>query len=156
MLQIYFLTVLLNIISGFILVYAIFQKDGGEIENDGLDFDDEISSVKKNFSYTSAAFLKDPTFRLVVAVISGFVGLIKLFYTTVPDDVPVLGDFFPALACLLSCVSLFTEWFENRDGYEESLPALIHTIFIGGRKIIGVFCLGAGFLHFIFPKVILL
>ncbi len=168
MLQIYFLSVLLNVIAGLILVYA--SVAGGQSANSsssglGDDFnleddtsfeDGPLASTKKNLAQTSAAFLNDSTFRLVIAALSGLVGLIKLFYTTVPDDIPVLGDFLPAIASLMACVCLFVEWFESQESYEGNLPGFLDLIFMGGRKIFGLVCLVAGLLHFIFPRLLFL
>ncbi len=174
MLQFYFLSVLLNIIAGLILVYGIdFNTsglDGAVAKTDGdtsVDDSDDIFADEqpakdgsalpfgKTLVSTSAAFLNDSTFRLTIGILAVLVGLIKLFYT-VQNDVAVIGDFVPAIAGLAGGASILVEYYTVRSEFGLTLPSFFETLFFEGRKYLGVFCIIAGVLHFIFPRVLFL
>lgn len=95
------------------------------------------------------------TFRLVVAILSGLVGILKLL-STIQNDVPVIGDLIPALAGLAACFALLVEYYIQKSTTEVKLPSVLNTVFISGRKYLGIFCIIAGVLHFIFPRVLFL
>lgn len=155
MAQFYFLSVLLNIIAGLIFVYGkeFSIKDDNLNPEDG---EEKNPSGKQTESFFGAMTCFDSSsFRLVVGVLSLLVGLMKIL-SVFRNDVPVVGDLIPALAGLLGGTALLLEYFVNNAKQKIVLPRIAQKIFIGGRKYIGVFCLVAGLLHFIFPQVILL
>ncbi len=173
MLQFYFLSILLNVVAGLILVYAtdftakstdIQKKDASDLSEDLSDAEtqdgeaesDSLFDRKLSFAINSkGTFFDDPTFRLVIAILSGFTGILKLL-STIQNDVPVIGDLIPAIAGLAACFALLIEYYIQKSSVELKLPAVLSTIFIGGRKYLGIFCIIAGVLHFIFPRVLFL
>ena len=135
MLQFYFLSIVMNLLAG----YLLFTGDAGAV----LEF-------KSGFS------LKDETVRLVVGILSALVGLMKLL-SVVEGDVPVIGDLVPALAGFLSGFILIYEYYKNRSTMNVSEKTeKIDRILVGNRKIIGAIAIIAAILHFIFPRVLLL
>ena len=171
MLQIYFLSILLNLVAGLILVYGTdftakdsllpensegkgFEEsedeDGTEDENDSV-FDRKLQTAIN----ARGTFFDDGTFRLVVAILAGLTGIFKLL-SAVQNDVPVIGDLFPALAGLAACGALLVEFYSSRASVGLKLPEPLTGVFVGGRKYIGIFCVIAGVLHFIFPRVLFL
>ncbi len=167
MLQFYFLSVLMNIMAGLILVYAtnffeeetpasnLNSENSSEEEFSSDDFvDTGLSSGESSFS-TKGTFFDDLTFRLVVAVLSGLVGLMKLL-STVQNDIPVIGDLIPAFAGFSACAALLLEYYAKKSVTAPVFPSFAETLFVDGRKYIGVFCILAGVLHFIFPRVLFL
>ena len=174
MLQIYFLSILLNVVAGLILVYATdftakkseaaedaeAENQDSEVEkisDDSTDSEgDSVFDKKLQFAINSKdTFFDDMTFRLVVAILSGLTGVLKLL-STVQNDVPVIGDLIPAVAGLAACFALLIEFCIQKSKVELKLPAFLTTVFIGGRKYLGIFCIIAGVLHFIFPRVLFL
>lgn len=176
MLQFYFLSILLNVIAGLILVYATdftsknsVLPDAEKNDFDVSDLDDEDSEktteeenddsvFDKRLSFainSKGTFFDDMTFRLVVAILSGLVGILKLL-STIQNDVPVIGDLIPALAGLAACFALLVEYYIQKSTTEVKLPSVLNTVFISGRKYLGIFCIIAGVLHFIFPRVLFL
>jgi hypothetical protein len=151
MLQFYFLSVLLNVASGLILVYGLdFNKPNTEKdETGGADTPANSSFMGSN------TFFDDSTFRLVLGIMTGFVGVMKLL-SVVQNDMPVVGDLLPALAGMAGSFCLLLEYYRVRTGTSRTLPQIFERIFVGGRKYIGIFCIIAGLLHFIFPKVLFL
>ncbi len=141
-------------------------------ENDSADFsqeeifsDDEdaekseekTKNQKKKFSETSKTldFLNNSTFRLICGVLCVFVGIMK-FLSVFRNDVPVIGDLIPALAGLVGGASLLLEYYISHATTKNELPSWVNKFFIESRKYIGIFCLLAGLLHFVFPQVVLL
>lgn len=137
MLQFYFLSILLNTVTGLVLLFA----DRDEI--------DALSQVKV------PAMAKDETFRLVLGILTGVTGFFKLL-TAVRGDVPVIGDLVPAFAGLAGGFTLLYEFYKTRSTIEQdNLPPVIQKI-ISGRRYVGVACLVAAGFHFLFPTILFL
>ncbi|MGN0730069.1 hypothetical protein [Treponema sp.] len=148
MVQFYFLSVLLNIFAGLILVYGknlIVQKQDS--------FDDEIESDKR-ISFGGLNF-DSPGFRLVVGVLCVFVGVMKIL-SVFRNDVPVVGDLLPVAAGFFSGASILLEYYIYTSSEIDSVPPAVCKVFIDSRKIIGAGCILIGILHFVFPQAMLL
>lgn len=167
MLQFYFLSVLLNIVSGLIFLYPAKNFDDAlssgnsddDIFSDLSDSDDvnsaSDSSKAKKSKFLEIPFLEDSSFRLVLGILMVLTGLMKLL-SPIQYDVPVVGDLIPALAGLAGGFSILLEWYRNKSTVGVNLPGVIDKIFVEGRKYLGIFCIAAGVLHFIFPRVLFL
>jgi len=137
MLQFYFLSIVMNALAGYILI------TGDEDSRSPLVF-------KGGFS------IKDETFRLVVGIISALTGLMKIL-SVVDGDVPVIGDFFPALAGFLSGFILIFEYYRTRTSLESSdSTEKVNRLLVANKKVIGMAAIVAAVLHFLFPTVLLL
>jgi hypothetical protein len=137
MLQFYFLSVLLNAITGMILLFT---------DKDDPDF---VSPIRM------PAMSYDETFRLVVGILAAITGFFKLL-TAIQGDVPVIGDLIPALAGLAGGFTLIYEFYRLRSSTEEeNLPRFVRKI-MSSKRYVGVACLIAAGLHFLFPNVLLL
>ena len=137
MLQFYFLSVLLNAITGFVLLFV--DKDDPDVISEGK----------------VPAIMQDETFRLVLGILTCITGFFKLL-TAVRGDVPVIGDLLPALAGLAGGFTLLYEFYKTRSTIdEESLPSVVQKI-VAGKRYIGISCLIAAVLHFLFPTVLFL
>jgi len=135
MLQIYFLSIFLNALAGYILI----SKDEGVI-----------------LEFKSAFNLKDETFRLVLGILSALTGLFKLL-SPIEGVLPVIGDLIPAAAGLLSGFILIFEYYRSRSTLVDTEHTQkISRVFVGNKKIIGIAALAAALLHFIFPRVLFL
>ena len=164
MLQFYFLSVLLNVVVGFVLVYASSNVKKARYGDDYLyegdvvsessspiaSFDDSVDGADSGNPFS--AFLNDRIFRLVLGVVCFFIGLIKLAYT-VQNDVAFVGDFVPALAGLSGGSCLLVGYFLSAG---VDVPDFLESFFVNGKKFVGIFCIVAGVLHFIFPRVLFL
>ena len=135
MLQIYFLSILLNAVAGYVLIAK--EEEG-------------ILGFKNTFN------LKDDTFRLVLGILTVVTGLFKLL-SPIEGDLPIVGDLFPAAAGLLAGFILIYEYYKNRSTLDDTEHIQkINRVFIGNKKIIGIAALVVAVLHFIFPKMLLL
>lgn len=173
MLQFYFLSILLNLISGLVFLYSPKNSDGEASSNsfdDDLfsDSDDENSASsspedsKSDESKSKAKsnlfeipLFQDASFRLVLGILMVLTGLMKLL-SPIQYDVPVVGDLIPALAGLFGGFSILLEWYRNKSTLGVNLPEVLDKIFVDGRKYLGIFCIAAAVLHFIFPRVLFL
>ena len=134
MLQVYFLSVLMNALAGYLL---ISRGEGG------------IPEFKSSFS------LDDETLKLIIGILAALTGLFTLL-SPIEGDVPVLGDLVPAVAGLLAGFVLIFEYYRERSTLEENdRMQKIDRIFVGNKGIIGIAALIAAVLHFIFPRVML-
>ena len=116
MAQFYFLSVLMNILAGLVLVFGInlvSQKFDEDFEGEGA-FDDDLgelssgssaSKVKKTFGELG---LDSPSFRMVIGILCVFVAVMKIL-SVFRNDVPVLGDLVPALAGFAGGASILLE-----------------------------------------------
>ena len=163
MLQFYFLSILLNLLAGLIFIYASKGNENSTelsdsfSENDdfNLNAEPEISSSTNSLKAVASPFLSDKTLCLVVGILSALTGLMKLL-SPIQYDVPVVGDLIPALTGLVSGAVLLLDWYQTRSDVELPLPEAIQNIYTGGRKYMGIFCIIAAVLHFIFPLVLFL
>jgi hypothetical protein len=172
MLQFYFLSIMLNLISGMILVYGknLISSGTEKHTNDEGHFlkelDDTASGEKKDNSRSSVkntmttvfgenTIFDDKTFRLVLGILTMFVGLMKLL-SVVHNDVPIIGDLLPAVAGLLGGFCLLVEFYRQNSTAELKLPDFIQRLFVEDRRYLGILCIVAAILHFVFPDVLLL
>ncbi len=168
MLQFYFLSVLLNIIAGLILVYASDFTKGTSLSaggdgSDDLDFSADSSEDAESQTasgegvkiFADGSFMNDRLFRLVVGVLGLLAGVL-IIISPIQNDTPVVGDLVPALANILGSLALLLEFYANKLSTDINLPFFLQGVFVTGRRYLGVFCIIAGLMHFIFPRIMLL
>ena len=136
MIQFYFLSVFLNVVNG----YALLVHDR---EDRGSKFD----GVR--------TFLKDSTVRLVLGVLGVIVGFFKLL-TVMRGDIPIIGDFLPAVAGLISGFSLLLEFYRSNSNVTTDTLEKMEKIFTANRRIVGTASIVIGFVHFLFAYVLFL
>lgn len=170
MLQFYFLSVLLNIMTGLVFLYG--SKEDSSVSSsdfsDDIFADDDDSSDEKSAGLSGSKadggqktasleipFLEDSSFRLVLGILMVLTGLMKLL-SPIQYDIPVVGDLIPALAGIAGGISVLLEWYKNKSALSIALPEVLEKLFVDGRKYLGIFCIAAGVLHFIFPRVLFL
>jgi len=128
MFQVYFLSVLTNVLVGLFLVFE-----------------------KKLDSYSYFTEKKN-----MISIILGFgafiIGIAKFFVVAQPDII-FFGDFLPALLGVCGGLSLLLNYYLESGKNQFTINPVVYKIFVDGKKIIGFFCLLFGFLHFILPQV---
>jgi hypothetical protein len=136
MLQLYLLSILLNAVSGFALLW-------------GYSGEENALERELHFSFQNG------TFRLVLGVLTLVTGLLKLLSPV--RGIPVLGDLVPALAGLGSGFLLLLASRQGRAGFDNDGQSLKITGTVArNRKWVGFAALGAAAIHFIFPQISLL
>jgi cytochrome c biogenesis protein CcdA len=136
MIQIYFLSIFLNVLAGYVLVI------GGEGEK-------ADSEAKFRFS------INNETFRLILGALTVVTGLLKLL-SPVQGDVPVAGDLFSVLAGLAAGLILIFDFYRSRSSLVPERLEKAGNFLSKGRKGIGFAVIAAAVLHFMFPAVPLL
>ncbi|MBL8968267.1 MAG: hypothetical protein JNG85_14770 [Spirochaetaceae bacterium] len=96
MIQFYFLSILLNVVGGYALAIDATHRSSPAV--DGL-----------------RAFLRDPTVRLVIGILTIVTGAFKLL-AVVRGDIPVVGDFVPAVAGLAVGATILLELYREPSG----------------------------------------
>ena len=144
MAQFYFLSVLLNILAGLIL---IFGKNLAEPLAEGED-DGESAITIGSFTLDNSGF------RLIVGILCVFVALMKIL-SVFKGDVPVVGDLLPVLAGLISGASILLEYY-IASSEDEPLSETPIAKLLEWRKYIGIGCIAVAILHFVFPQIIFL
>ncbi|MDR0403992.1 MAG: hypothetical protein LBH35_10455 [Treponema sp.] len=129
----YFLSILCNAASGYILA---FRKE--EIREEGF-----------SFSFDNGVF------RLVLGVISVFTGLLKIL-SPMAGNIPVIGDLVPALANLAGGFVLAFEYYRNHTTLRSEAVEKLDSIIEKNKKAAGSFFIGAAVLHFVFYPILFL
>jgi hypothetical protein len=138
MVQLYFLSILCNALSG----YVLFAGNDNET------------------SEKPSSFADNPTFTLVLGILSAVTGVLKLLSPTV-DKIPILGDIVPAISGVAAgFVLIFGIYRQNTPSASiststNSLDSLAQT-FLSFRKPLGLGLLAVALLHFLFPDALFL
>jgi hypothetical protein len=166
MLQFYFLSIMLNMMTGLIILYGhdLCQDTTTVVTSEKFETKDDTGKekdVKKNIPdlslklFSDNGFVNNRTFRLVLGILTIFVGFMKLL-SVVSDGTPIVGDLFPALAGLSGGVTLVVEYYRTQTTPALPIRPFLRHFFVTGRRYIGIVCLVAALLHFLLPQVILL
>lgn len=115
MVQFYFLSVLLNILAGIILINS---NNSTKLESDNFDINDadEKSRIKKvKSTLKNDSILSNETFCLVSGALCTLTGFIKLFFTFSNNgkNIIIIGDLLPALFGLAGGLIIILEYYAN-------------------------------------------
>jgi hypothetical protein len=133
MIQFYFLSIVCNALAG----YALTRNT------------DELDD-KRQAPFTLSA--RNPTFRLLLGLLSSVTGLFKLLSAI---DPPFVGDLVPALTGVGGGLLLLYDYYANTTTLK---PESALTTFLTGKKTkrgFGVWACAVAALHFLFPEMLL-
>ena len=137
MIQLYFLSIVFNGLTGFLLIL-------GDI-GDG-------DSIKKNmkFSITGSGF------RLILGILAAITGLLKLLSPM--SKMPILGDLIPAAAGLIGGFILIFGFYREHSARVDNEGDFdrIGQAFLQYKKVAGIALLITAALHFLFPTALFL
>jgi uncharacterized membrane-anchored protein len=136
MIQFYFLSIVLNAASGYILAFST--------DNDDIDVESKVGIL-----------LHKESFRLILGVLTILTGLLKIL-SAVEGDVPVIGDLIPALVGFLAGFILIFEYYRSRSALDPEHTEKIEQLLISNKKWVGFLAIASAILHFLFPTVLLL
>ncbi|HUH44549.1 MAG TPA: hypothetical protein VLZ44_05190 [Treponemataceae bacterium] len=134
MLQFYFFSILFNTLTGISLI-TLKKKNGEPLVEKPIEL------------------FENPTYKLILGILTGFMGLMKLL-SVVPNDVPIFGDFIPFVAGILGAAVLLFDYNNEKNAVSIAIPSGVENLLVKGRVFVGYFCIAAGVLHLLFPKVI--
>jgi len=138
MVQLYFLSIILNGLAGLLLVF------GDTIEGD---------STAKGIRL----FVSSGGFRLVLGILAALTGFLK-FLSPYNDTTPILGDLLPAVAGIgAGFILIFGFYRENsvKNNDEGNLDRIGDAL-LRYKKAAGVVLLVVAVLHFLFPPALFL
>jgi hypothetical protein len=136
MIQFYFLSILLNGLTGYVLTQ---------------NTDEDLAALDTGFRFS----LRNETCRFVLGAATIITGLLKIL-SSIRGDVPVVGDLIPALAGFLAGFILVFEYYHSRSTLEPEHTEKIEQVLIHNKKWVGCFALAAAVLHFFLPSVLFL
>jgi hypothetical protein len=136
MIQFYFLSILLNGVTGYVL---------------GIEQEGDEGSLDTGFKFS----FRNATFRLVLGILAVLTGLLKLLSVT-SGDIPVIGDLVPALTGFVVGFILVFEYYNSRSELSTEKADKLALFLKRNRKWIGFIAIASAALHFLFPSVLLL
>ena len=137
MIQIYLLSVLTNLLSGLILSA------------------EHYSERFPGFASVRDFFAGKPGVRVAVGIITFLTGFLKLL-TVTKGDVPVVGDFFPALSGLILGLSLLFDRYKEKSTVESKALERADALLLRHKSIYGSVGIVIAALHFLMPRIVLL
>jgi hypothetical protein len=132
MIQVYFLSILCNALSGFVLL-----SDGPE-----------AGGVSKDL-------FKNSSFRFVLGIVTAVVGLLKLL-SVVPGNYPLVGDIVPAAGGLAAGAMLIYEFYKEHATITSPSVERVSAFVSARQKIIAGVSIATAVLHFLFPTALFL
>jgi hypothetical protein len=136
MIQFYFLSILFNLVSGYMLV-----TDRAEAEE----------SVENSLKFP----VNTGTFKLILGVLTALTGLLKLL-SSVEGDVPVAGDLLPALTGMAAGAALVFSFYRERSALETEGGRQPGEFILKYKKWAGIAAVVSALLHFLFPGALFL
>jgi hypothetical protein len=136
MTQFYFLSILLNAVSGALLLRG-------------------PSMSPEPASPLLPSFLERDTPQLALGALTMLCGLLKLL-SSFRGDLPVIGDLFPAAAGLAAGFLLVFRFYRKRSTLEDERAERFSVLAEKNAKFIGLAALASSALHFFFPGVLFL
>jgi uncharacterized membrane-anchored protein len=140
MIQFYFLSILFNAVSGYVL--GIEQKEDSSLAAGSLE-------TGLRFSF------RNDTFRLILGVLTMITGLLKLLSAS-QGDVPVVGDLVPAVVGFGAGFTLLFEYYDKKSTLNSEKTEKLGRFLDHNKKWIGFIALASAALHFLFPSVLFL
>jgi hypothetical protein len=137
MYQIYFLSILTNVLAGIAL---------------GFDRMDERLRLRSVFN---PELFQNAGFRLAIGISAFVIGFLKLLSVS-PDDVAVVGDLVPALTGMLSGFALAFQYYQERTTSESGTVASLDRIFGRHSATLGMVALIAGVVHLFLHRILFL
>ncbi len=133
MMQIYFLSIILNLITGFVLFYT----------------------SEKNTKIKNLTLFENQVLILILGCLSFIIGIVKLFCVA-KDGIAVFGDFIPALCGIVGGAALLIHYYSDNSNVELKLPDFLNKLLFDYSFIIGIVCMCSAILHFFFPGALFL
>jgi hypothetical protein len=139
MLQFYFLSVALNICSGFVLYSAKMETKSADSAG--------VLAALVNLS-------ADATLRMLFGTLSVLTGFFKLL-SVAPGDVPIIGDLVPAIIGIVIGLTLLLDIYRVKPAARSRIPEGLEKIILKYKPVLGLSGIAVGLIHFLFPSVLL-
>lgn len=200
--QLFFLTVLINLLLGFYLFFVDELKSESSSNKLAQKIKNSLSNIfAADFSINSKTEKK---IHLIFGFSACIIGIINLF-AVYNSKAVIVGDLIPSLGAMAAGFSLLLNYYvknnqkndwettafsktksasetktasgstidsetdslddsseekseskKSKDKNDSSLSPLVEALFLKNRQFIGIYCLVAAILHFLFPNVLFL
>ena len=136
MVQFYLLSILVNLLGGFLLSGDIISKKFASLE-----VRDKI--------------IKSEAYTLIFAIVAGIAGIFKII-SVYEGDIYVIGDLLPAIASFILTAYFICKHISEKKGMLEGTLETIDMFIENYKTLIGICCIIIAILHFLFPRVLFL
>jgi hypothetical protein len=140
MIQLYFLSILFNGVSG----YLLFTGDSGE-----------DASIETSLQFS----IYNQTFQFILGILCALTGILKLLSPSM-DNIPILGDLVPAFAGIAAGFILvfgfYRQHTSDRTVEAEGKLDRVGETFLRYKKGAGILLMAIAALHFLFPQALFL
>lgn len=109
-----------------------------------------LSLTFKGFSINKLFPGKEKAVTLVTGCVCVVAGVLKLIFVVQPGYV-IIGDFVPAAAGVIGGLCYLLEYYNEVSDVKMQLNSFFETVFITGKMYIGIACIAAAVIHFLFP-----
>jgi hypothetical protein len=137
MMQLYFLSILVNILAGTALCAEYFTG-------------------RFRWFAPLGQIAGGRPVRAVVGVLAAVVGFLKLLVLSAPHDLPVVGDLLPALAGLAMGASLLVQVLREKADLPGEAISRMEKVALAYRVPLGLAGLAVALLHFLLPGALFL
>ena len=137
MMQLYFLSIAINLVAGTTLCAEYFAS-------------------RLRWFAPLGQLTGGRGFRAVVGALAAAVGFLKLLVRSTPNDVPVVGDLLPALAGLAMGASLLVQVLREKSDLPAEAISKVEKAALAYRVPLGLAGLAVAFLHFLLPGALFL
>lgn len=137
MIQIYFLSIVANLLSGLVLSA------------------EHYSTKFPGFVAVKDFFNGKPGLRVTIGIVAFLTGFLKLL-TVTKGDVPVVGDLLPALSGLLLGVGVLFDRYKERSNVSSRALETADKLILRHKSIYGSVGIIVALLHFLLPGIVLL
>jgi hypothetical protein len=137
MMQLYFLSIVFNGLTGLLFIFGDFRKDNAEEHSAPFSFDGD-------------------GFRLILGILTALTGILKLLSPV--KGIPILGDLIPAAAGIVAGFALIFGFYRQHSSQVDTEGTISHfgEFFLIHQKVAGVTLLIVALLHFIFAEAFIL
>jgi TctA family transporter len=137
MMQLYFLSITLNILAGTALCADYF-------------------ATRLRWFAPLGPLAGGKRFSTVVGALAAVAGFLKLLVRSAPNDVPVVGDLLPALAGLAMGASLLVQVLREKSDLPGEAISKVEKAALAYRVPLGLAGLAVAVLHFLLPGALFL
>ena len=117
--------------------------------------DERLQTSLRLSSFFNGEAFGQPTFRLVLGVVTLLVGFFQ-FLTVAPGDIPVVGDLIPAITGILLGGILVIGYYREKSTVESPAIEKLDALFVKNGSNFGVIGIAIAILHFLFHRVLFL
>lgn len=156
MMQIYFLSIVINILAGLVLLKTKSASSSNPLSEDSLIEDNTKKNKiinKINTFLLDNELFNNKAFILVIGILSLLIGVIK-FFVVANNGLLILGDFLPAIFGIAGGFAILLNYYLSTASQNNKMPKFIQLIFIDNIYFVGITCLLIAILHFIMPGVL--